>query len=98
MALQKTTYARYGDDSQMHVYRHEGAPIVCAFCLLTEGRGFRTEDPAEMAGHVDQHRAAGLRTPDGLTERFRALARGCEDHDPIECGCELTAADAPKTT
>jgi len=71
-----TKYVGAGPDSQLYIYRvdRDGEPFVCCFCVLDDGISFKTHDPAEMAGHVDMHKAAGLRTPDGLAARFRAMA------------------------
>jgi len=63
-------YARFGKDSDVHVYEHADGMFVCEFCRIEGkmsadgGPRFETQSRAGMIEHLRKHQLAGDKVPD----------------------------------
>lgn len=77
------SYCRQGWDSDAHVVRGVDGRLACLACRISGSRGvFECRSNGRMIEHLEAHRAAGQRVPDGALERlYRELTEAAGGSD-----------------
>jgi hypothetical protein len=66
------TYARSGPQSDVYVYEDVRGFLCCMRCDLSDIRETHLKSRNEMIEHLEAHRWAGQKVPDGAIEELKA--------------------------